>query len=63
MHKLDYSLYFKIADDYLSYKGTFISYYENNLEQFCQDQNLESSQIISTLLEASIASTLMQIHI
>ena len=47
MHKQDYSLYFKIADDYLSYKVNFISYYENNLEQFCKKHNLESSQIIS----------------
>lgn len=47
MHKLEYSLYFKIADDYLSFKGTFESFYDVSLSLFCQKNGLDRHKIMS----------------
>lgn len=47
MRNDNFDLYFKIADDYLSYGYAMSKYYQDRLELFCQDNGVDIHQLIS----------------
>ena len=46
MRNDNFDLYFKIADDYLSYGYAMSKYYQDRLELFCQDNGVDIHQLM-----------------